>query len=428
MAAGYSPRQMAFDFFRFCSGRVPGQLVIQISDRCNAACPQCDMNRNNPISRRRLGQIELEELIRLAAARGFRSLSFTGGEPFLYYKDLLRLIRYAHERKIPMIRTGTNAFFMRTWNQAGYSSRIRRMARELSSSGLRNLWISIDSQDPKTHEEIRGLPGVISGISKSLPVFHAEGLYPAANLGINRLVGGFDKMAGDMDRNALYRYMKESLAGFFDFIIELGFTMANVCYPMGSVSLEEDPTLLPVYGAHSPHTMVQFHPQEKAVVFRALREVIPRYRKLIRIFTPLSSLYALEKQITEDAGFTFPCRGGLDFFFISARDGNLYPCGYRGQECLGSLSEWKYQPQSPCRLCEWECFRDPSEMMGPLYSGLRQPWRLLKRFRTDKLYMQLWWSDLKYYKSCRFFDGRLAPESTSISRDRWESSISDSAE
>lgn len=427
MAAGYSPLQTAIDFFRFLCGRVPGQLVIQLSDRCNAACPQCDMNRNNPISRRRLGQIELEGLIRLAAVRGFRSLSFTGGEPFLYYKDLLRLIRCAHEHKIPMIRTGTNAFFMRACNQAGYKSKIKRMAHELSSSGLRNLWISIDSKDPQTHEEIRGLPGVISGIGKSLPLFHSEGLYPAANLGINRLVGGAHRMAGDMDENALYQYMKESLAGFFDFVIELGFTMANVCYPMGSTSLEEEPTLLPVYGAYSPHAMVQFQPREKAVVFRALREVIPRYRKRIRIFSPLSSLYALERQITEDADFAFPCRGGLDFFFISARDGNLYPCGYRGQECLGSFSDWRRQPQSPCRLCEWECFRDPSELMGPLYTGLRQPWRIIQRFREDKIYSQLWWSDLRYYRSCLFFDGRLAPESTSISRGTWESSISDCA-
>ena len=132
-----------------------------------------------------------------------------------------------------------------------------------------------------------------------------------------------------MDEKGLYQYMKESLAGFFDFVIELGFTMANVCYPMSSASLEEAPTLLPVYGAYSPHAMVQFQPREKAVIFRALREIIPVYRPRIRIFSPLSSLYALEKQITEEADFAFPCRGGLDFFFISARDGNLYPCGYR---------------------------------------------------------------------------------------------------
>ena len=37
---------------------------------------------------------------------------------------------------------------------------------------------------------MRGLPGVVQGIEQSLPIFHANGIYPAVNLGINRRIGG----------------------------------------------------------------------------------------------------------------------------------------------------------------------------------------------------------------------------------------------
>ncbi len=43
-----------------------------------------------------------------------------------------------------------------------------------------------------------------------------------------------------------------------------------------------------------------------------------------------------------------------------------------------------------------------------------QPGKLWDRFRQDKTYARLWWSDLKYYRACRFFDGRVAPELTGM--------------
>lgn len=37
------------------------------------------------------------------------------------------------------------------------------------------------------------------------------------------------------------------------------------------------------------------------------------------------------------------CRGGIDFFFVSAADGLAYPCGYRGRECLGDYADMDKQ-------------------------------------------------------------------------------------
>ncbi len=416
MPSAYSILQGMVDFSRLCSGRCPGQLVIQFTDYCNGACPQCAMNVNHTYPRRRLSREETEKIISWAASRGFRALSFTGGEPFLHYKDLRHLINYACRRHIPYIRTGTNGFFLcQGWDKAGFNSKLETMARELAASGLRNLWISVDSADATVHEQIRGLPEVINAIQRSLPIFHAGGIYPAANLGINRLLGGPMKKTLHLTTpEVFYGRMTAALERFFESVIKLGFTMSNLCYPMGA-DVDQGDLLEPIYGAHSPHSMVQFSREEKNLIFRVLQAVIPRYRSRIRIFTPLSSLYALEKQLEQEEDFSFPCRGGIDYFFVSARDAMLYPCGYRGEENMGCCPELPNTARSsPCRLCEWECFRDPSELTGPLMMAWHQPGKLWDRFRQDKTYARLWWSDLKYYRACRFFDGRVAPELTGM--------------
>ncbi|MEA4926571.1 MAG: radical SAM protein [Syntrophomonadaceae bacterium] len=421
MPGSYSLGRGIKDFFTLCSGKIPGQIVIQFTDRCNASCPQCDMNINNARDRYRLSNQVMEEIIALAASRGIRSISFTGGEPFLYYEDLRHLIACAHQANIPFIRTGTNGFFLRKSESQEFADKINKMAVELAASGLRNLWISIDSADPKIHEEIRGLPGVIKGIRHALPLFHAHGLYPAANLGINRLTGGSNVESG-LNPEDFLQQMKTSISSFFEFVLDLGFTMANVCYPMSSEG-NDDPHLLPVYGAHSAHSMVNFSQDEKILVFQALREVVPSYRHRIRIFTPLSSLYALEKQLQGESDFTFECRGGRDFFYISAFDNQVYPCGYRGREGLGSLDNLQPLANTSCRLCEWECFRDPSELMGSMTSLLK-PGAVYYKFKNDPTYARYWWSDLKYYNACKFFDGRVEPSALKFRDTDWGNGIS----
>jgi len=109
----------------------------------------------------------------------------------------------------------------------------------------------------------------------------------------------------------------------------------------------------------------------------------------------------------------FHNRIGIDFFFIDARNGHTYPCGYRGNESLGKY--WSMQRDSidrgaTCNRCDWECFRDPSEMIGPILRGLSNPLCLIKEIRRDASYFRLWVDDLRYYRACALFDGRQPPD------------------
>ena len=388
-------------------GRIPGQLIIQYTDSCNGDCPQCGMRRSENYGRFTLPEKEIFKIIDSAAEKNIQALSFTGGEPFLFKERLIELINYASERKIPFIRTGTNGFMFTGWQNPDFTDRIHRFAQELSNTKLRNFWISIDSAEADTHEQMRGLDGVIKGIEKALPIFHQHGIYPSANLGINRNTGGLGKISFKMtDPEAFYYEWVRAFELFYKFIIHLGFTMTNACYPM---SIEaKDSSQDAVYGATSEGSLVAFSKEEKIQLFKALMATIPKYRQHIRIFTPMVSLYSLIKQYEGYEEFAHPCRGGIDFFFVDAKGGNTYPCGYRGCENLGKfydldISNLKAAPF--CRACDWECFRDPSEQLGFLIESIRHPLSL-GGARKDPLYRDLWKQDFRYYKQCDFFDGR----------------------
>ncbi|MGB8450738.1 MAG: radical SAM protein [Anaerocolumna sp.] len=392
-------------------GRIPGQVIIQYTNGCNATCPQCSMRRTETFERSKLEESEIRKIIDSAASQEIQALSFTGGEPFLYQEQLISLIQYASELGIPYIRTGTNGFMFTNTESNHFIDKIERFAEKLARTRLRNFWISIDSCDPKTHEEMRGLKGVINGIEKALPIFHQYGIYPAANLGINRYTGGKDNIPFKMtDKEEFYEAFQTAFERFYQFVIDIGFTMVNACYPM-SVENTPDSRMNAVYGATSNNAVITFTKEEKIQMFRALMDTIPKFRHRIRIFTPLVSLYSLIQQFEGKNNFSYPCRGGIDFFFIDAADGNTYPCGYRGNENMGKFYELDVnalKAKSFCKACDWECFRDPSELIGHVIHSVHYPFDYMTNRNKDSKYRHLWKEDLKYYALCDYFDGRKA--------------------
>ncbi|HCU70061.1 MAG TPA: radical SAM protein [Desulfomicrobium sp.] len=386
---------------RLVRGRLPGQAVIQVTTRCNARCVQCGMSADNAFARHSLDPDVVDRILDTVSRLGMRAVSFTGGEPLLDFPRLTRMIRRAKRLGIPYIRTGTNGFIFQRHEAPDFRDRMARMADELLESGIRNFWVSLDSCDPAVHEANRGLPGVVRGMGKALPVFHERGLYPSVNLGINRLCGGrIGALQGKFEPDAFREGFAEAFARFFSFALDLGFTIANCCYPMS----EEGNA---VYRATSSDPFITFTSHEKKAMLQALRSVVPDFRPRIRLFTPLSALDALIRQIDGGAERTYPCRGGTDFFFVDATRGHAYPCGYRSGDDMGPFWEMRDLPEngSACRRCDWECFRDPSELFGPFGAALRNPFAVLRNFAATPGAFGTWLTDLRYYLACDTFDG-----------------------
>ncbi len=415
---------------RLWKNRIPSQAVIQVTDRCNARCPQCGMRVTETFPRSTLPMDDLRRIIDHAAEKGVQVISFTGGEPLLLLEDVAALIRHAGRAGIRFIRTGTNGFLFARPDSPGFEARVRRTVEALASTPLRNFWISVDSAVPEVHERMRGFPDVIRGVEKALPYFHEAGLYPSANLGINRNMAGDPALSGldgsGHSPETFYHACRSAFRRFFDFVIDLGFTAVNVCYPMSVEEPEREAGLNAVYGAAAADRIVRFSRREKSVLFKALGDMLPEVRPRIRAFSPLCSLLALHRQYADNGGpAPNPCRGGIDFFFIEAGSGHTYPCGYRGRENLGRF--WELDPDrldpdrldpdaASCLLCDWECFRDPSELFSPLLQVIDSPFRTAARWKNDPEYLAAWIHDMRYYFACNLFDGRVPPDFKRLKR------------
>ena len=375
------------------------------------------MRREADLRRATLPGETVRKALRDCARTGIEAVSFTGGEPFINISGIIDLLNYAGDLKIPYLRSGTNGYMFAAGGEASGPDRLIPFVESLVKSPLRNFWISMDSADTETHERLRGLPGVIDGITKALPVFHDRGLYPAVNLGINRCIAGamIPPLEESGDGETFLESFRRGFDAFFGKAVAMGFTMANVCYPMSFGTVAE--TGKAAYGAISEDIMVSFSRRELRLVFRALLETIPAFRKSIRVFTPLSALYALSRENSRD--MLFPCLGGICYFYMDSRDGHIYPCGYRGDEDMGaSVAELRMlsavrEPaglKPYCKKCHWECFMDPSQLFGVFRHVIRHPRDAFSGKTLDRRMLNLWFEDVKYYLACDLFDGRRAPK------------------
>ena len=404
---------------------LPGQLVVQITDRCNATCPQCSMRVTEKFTRSSLTRKQMEQIMDAAGTKKIKAISFTGGEPFIMADDLMQYMKRAGDKKIPFIRTGTNGFYFTGSHRPGFRDKVSRLAERLAATPVRNFWISIDSSDPELHGQMRGFDNLFEGIARALPIFQDAGIYPSVNLGINRNLGGAatrDLYREDFSsekewKTAVYQTYRKAFGQFYETVIDLGFTIANACYPM---SVDETSTDLdPVYQASAVDRVIRFTRTEKAQIFKALSDTIPEYRSRIRIFSPRVSLHALVNEYSGQTDTSYPCLGGISYFFIDSASGDTFPCGYRGHDNFGKFHESGRAldlNSSPCRRCDWECFRDPSELIGPVLDLLTAPGSLLKKIFSDPVRFRLWAQDLLYYRACDYFNGRKAPDYKKLGR------------
>jgi hypothetical protein len=81
--------------------RLPGQPVIRITNHCNGSCPQYGVRREAKISCVKLPAETVKKALRDCAENGAEAVSFTGGEPFINFPEIMGLPDYAGKLKIP---------------------------------------------------------------------------------------------------------------------------------------------------------------------------------------------------------------------------------------------------------------------------------------------------------------------------------------
>lgn len=119
-------------------------VALMVTRRCNMACAHCSVD-SGPRVRGQPSEAELERLVGEAADAGVRGILFTGGEPMLRERLVLRLMSMAKKRGLTSALS-TNGFWGSTLPAA------RRKLSDLRRAGLGLCTLSYD----RYHAEYQG--------------------------------------------------------------------------------------------------------------------------------------------------------------------------------------------------------------------------------------------------------------------------------
>lgn len=110
------------------------KIAFGYSTRCNIRCAHCVAANEQP-SNVKMELSQAREIINRLAEAAVTGISFTAGEPFIYFDDLLELIELCSERNI-YTRVVTNSYWARSPESA------TRHLTELKKCGMKQLRLS----------------------------------------------------------------------------------------------------------------------------------------------------------------------------------------------------------------------------------------------------------------------------------------------
>jgi len=137
--------------------RPVSNIRISLTPKCNLSCIYChkegEKSPKDPLSAG-----DIAEILRVAAKFEIRSVKFTGGEPLLR-PDLVQIVQSVPASMESSLTTN--------------GTLLADLARDLKTSGLKRVNVSIDSLNPETYKKITGtdnLSDVLDGITAALDV------------------------------------------------------------------------------------------------------------------------------------------------------------------------------------------------------------------------------------------------------------------
>jgi len=143
----------------------PHVISWNLTQRCNLLCTHCYISAVPEVSNS--AELTTQECRRvmdeIALLNPNVFLVLSGGEPLLR-KDIFDLAAYASDKGFTVV-LGTNGVLLR-----------ERQARLLRQSGIQGVGISLDSINPKMHDDFRRLHGAWQAAVRATELLRAEGI------------------------------------------------------------------------------------------------------------------------------------------------------------------------------------------------------------------------------------------------------------
>ncbi len=156
---------------RFAAGllaRRPFQVLVQVTNRCNATCSFCDFWPHGAPPREELTVEDFLKLSRELAALGTFLVSIEGGEP-LVRPDLVEIVRAFGAHHVPVLYT--NGWFV-----------TEERVQALFAAGLAQVGVSIDYSAPARHDARRGLKGGTERAWRAVDLFRQHAPHGSAQV------------------------------------------------------------------------------------------------------------------------------------------------------------------------------------------------------------------------------------------------------
>jgi MoaA/NifB/PqqE/SkfB family radical SAM enzyme len=134
---------------------LPNLMSFAVNDVCNANCQYCSFfNAVEDTSRKLLTLPQVKKLMRSAQELGVSMINLVGGEPLLH-PDLPEIIASIDPDY------STTIMFTNGW-------KLQDHAKELKRAGLDSIYVSLDSNSPEEHDQIRGKQGLFNEAIKGI--------------------------------------------------------------------------------------------------------------------------------------------------------------------------------------------------------------------------------------------------------------------
>jgi MoaA/NifB/PqqE/SkfB family radical SAM enzyme len=298
----------------------PGICNIAITNSCNATCDFCNF-ANGKVAKNNLRWIGADRFpaaLDILHRRGIRYLNIFGGEPLLHPR-LMEMLSAAVEKNMgPAIIT--NGWLLPAKLDA------------LAATGLKNIYISIDSPVLARHEANRGLKGVGDRIKAATSRMPELGITAIAQVAMSRLITEYRELV--------------------PLLRDLGFSAVTFSYTqrarLGSSSLAWS----------SDSTLVNFSDTELAKQFDGINEL----RKIFPVNNPTASIADMKRHLRGEPE-RFVCYGGYKSFYMDWNY-DIWRCDAWNKK-MCSVWDFESTPliRDGCTGCIADCYRDSSVML-----------------------------------------------------------------
>ena len=166
---------------RFCNAILdpfPNEIHFALTNRCNLSCKFCGQAQDKWRREDELTYDQYKNIIDQVANMKNRTVSFSGGEIFLY-SDIERILEYCKHKRLTISMILTNGTLLN-----------EQRIKTLIESGVKHIGFSIDGKR-ETHDKIRGLKGAyektISAINTLNEIKQSRGI-TSPTIGINFVI------------------------------------------------------------------------------------------------------------------------------------------------------------------------------------------------------------------------------------------------